>query len=484
MFQFTNIFKNYVYDARLLSFGRILIGLILFIDIIFRYQHLVPHYTNQGVLPVSVLKTYYPFYQYYFSIHNFVTSILLLKVLFFIHFVAVFFLIIGYKTRLFTIINFILLLSLHHRNPLILQGGDDLLRITLFYMIFLPWGRYYSLDAYLLAKQERIKNENPIEFSWIFVLFLINVAFVYLFSALLKTSDEWRKTGDAIYYALSLSTLRTPTGEIIYPHYKLLKITTYIVYYIQEILAPVLLIISFHRFIRNLSIVLIILLHLFIVSSLKVGIFPFIGISTALMLFLPKNLFNKKDDEHSPLVSLIISTKLKQSKWNFYFSMILFVLILRYNLATLPTHYFSISLVEDRLLNSIGLAQRWNMFSPGVKRYDGYLVLRGIKKDNSEWDIIHNTSNIHYEPTSQNKHFLCGDRWRKFLENYEQVHYNFIKPYFCYYLIRQWNNQHPENTIEALNILFVKKITLPNYKYKTEIENLCLCNPSFDNQLQ
>ena len=475
MFCFLNIFKNYVYDARLLSFGRILLGLILLIDLIFRYQHLIPHYTNQGVFPVNILKAYYPFYQYYFSIHNFITSILLLKVFFFIHFVAIFLLIIGYKTRLFTIINFILLLSLHHRNPLILQGGDDLLRITLFYMIFLPWGSYFSFDAYLLPKN---KNKKTFEFSWIFVLFLINIAFVYLFSALLKTSDEWRITGDAIYYALSLDTLKTPVGEWIYPHCTLLKIMTYFVYYIQEIIAPILLILSFNRFIRNLSVILIILLHLFIFSSLKVGIFPFIGISTALMLYLPKRPLNKT----IPLTTFIYNNK--QSRWLCYFSIILFVLILRYNLATLNTPYFSITLFEDRLLNSIGLAQRWNMFSPGVKRYDGYLVLRGIKKNNTEWDIIHNTSKIHYEPTSQNKHYLCGDRWRKFLENYEQVQYNFIKPYFCYYLIHQWNTQHPENPIEALNILFVKKETLPNYRYKTKIENLCLCNPSFDNQFQ
>ncbi|MCX7728470.1 MAG: HTTM domain-containing protein [Bacteroidia bacterium] len=459
--------KNYSYNPVFLSIGRIFTALIILIDLYYRFQNLEAHYTSKGVLPSFIIKNYYPFYQYYFSIHTFFDSLLAQKIIFITHFIAAFMLLLGFKTRLFTVINFLLLLSLHHRNPVILQGGDDLLRITLFYMIFLPWGEYYSLDKKFSFNKGNQTKTNDTVFSWMYVVFLINVAFVYLFSALLKTSEEWRINGNAIYYALSLDTLRTSFGTFLYPYYPVLKILSYIVYYIFEIIVPVLLILSPSVHIRNIAVVLIIVLHTFIILSLKVGIFPYVGICTAFMLLN----INKYP----------ASRALQFQQNEFYFAIIIFILILRYNLATLNNHWFSITLLEDRVLNSIGLSQRWNMFSPGVKKYDGWLVLRGIKKDNSEWDLIHNTPKIHYEKTEKNFNFLKGDRWRKFLENYEQVQYNFLKPYFCYYLISNWNTNHPNDSIETLNILYVKKTNLPNYKYKTEIENLCLCNPKIDN---
>ncbi len=463
---FQNFYSRYSYSPVVLSIGRIFIACIILIDLYTRYQNFEAHYTNAGVLPTQVIKTYYPFYQYYFSLHNLLDTDFQQRILFLIHFLIALCLLIGYKTSLFTLLNYIFLLSLHHRNPMILQGGDDLLRITLFYMIFLPWNKFYSIDAYLSRKKSQNQNITINEFSWMYIVFYFNVALVYLFSAMLKTSEEWRQTGEAIYYALSLDTLRYGLGHWTYTKFTLMKFGTFFVFYILEILAPILLILSFNSLIRNIGAFLIIFLHLFILTHLRVGVFPFIGIATALMVL---------DIRSHNIVKM-----LRFSKPSFYFSMIIFILILRYNLATLNTKYFNITLLEDRLLNSIGLSQRWNMFSPGVKRYEGYLILRGIRKDNTEWDIIHNTPQIHYEKTQQNFQYLKGDRWRKFLENYEQRHYNFVKTYFCYFIIRQWNQQHPNNTIEALNILFMKKTTLPNYKYKTELENLCLCNSRFE----
>ena len=464
------LYSRYSYNAPLLSMGRLFIAGILLSDLIFRFQYLEAHYSNEGVLPTPVIKTYYPFYQYYLSLHNIFDSLYSIKFLFIIHIMASLSLFIGYYTRFFTLLNFVLLLSLHRRNPVILQGGDDLLRITLFYMIFLPWGKFYSVDSWLEKKNKSPSPTNITRFSWFYLVFLFNIAFVYFFSALLKTSDEWRLTGDALYYALSLETLRTEAGNWIYPYYGLLKVGTFFVYYIQEILAPILLVLPFPKW-RNLALLLIILFHSLNLIFLKVGLFPFVGMSTAVMLF-------HRSPAHGAL-----SFSVSFSKKEFFAALLIFFLILRYHLATLNTPFFSITRMEDRLLNIAGLAQRWNMFSPGVKRYEGWLILRGIRKDHTEWDLIFNTPTIHYEKADKNMFYLRGDRWRKFLENYEQTTYNFIKPYFCYYLIKNWNIHHPHHPIEALNILYMKKETLSNYQFKTELENLCLCNPQVDKKV-
>ena len=53
----------------------------------------------------------------------------------------------GIRPWLSTLVSFLLLASLHNRNPLVLQGGDNLLLLLLFWGLFLPWGARLSLAA-------------------------------------------------------------------------------------------------------------------------------------------------------------------------------------------------------------------------------------------------------------------------------------------------------------------------------------------------
>ena len=56
---------------------------------------------------------------------------------------------IGYRARLATIACWFLVMSIHNRNPMILSAGDILLRLLLFWAMFLPLGARYSVDAAL-----------------------------------------------------------------------------------------------------------------------------------------------------------------------------------------------------------------------------------------------------------------------------------------------------------------------------------------------
>src|SRR5207342_1437647 len=102
------------------------------------------HYANSGVLPLSVLFEH-NWNPYFFSFHT-ASGLWHVQALYFL-LAAIFAgcILLGYKTRLTTLLSWVFLLSLQNRNPLILQGGDDLLRMLLFWGIFLPWHKYYSL---------------------------------------------------------------------------------------------------------------------------------------------------------------------------------------------------------------------------------------------------------------------------------------------------------------------------------------------------
>jgi hypothetical protein len=61
-----------------------------------------------------------------------------LTFMFMIHIIAGILLAIGYRTRLMTIVNFVLITSLQARNILVLHGGDVLMKLLCFWAMFLP----------------------------------------------------------------------------------------------------------------------------------------------------------------------------------------------------------------------------------------------------------------------------------------------------------------------------------------------------------
>jgi len=117
--------------------------------------------------------------------------------------------ILGYRTRVMVVVLWMLLVSVHVRNPLVLSEADVFLRVLLFWGMFLPLGTVWSLDK-RLAKDPTPPN------SWFTSMataaLFIQIALVYFFTALLKVGDDWRTDFTAIWYALGAQHLTTPFG--------------------------------------------------------------------------------------------------------------------------------------------------------------------------------------------------------------------------------------------------------------------------------
>ena len=136
--------NSYSLDLRALACMRIGIALIILIDLIIRSLSIIAFFTDEGILPLSILKLY-NWNEMYFSFHALNGELWWQIILFILNAVCAFVLLIGYRTRIFTFICWVFLVSLQNRNPFILQGGDDLLRLALLWGIFLPWGERYSI---------------------------------------------------------------------------------------------------------------------------------------------------------------------------------------------------------------------------------------------------------------------------------------------------------------------------------------------------
>ncbi|MDQ3289744.1 MAG: HTTM domain-containing protein, partial [Bacteroidota bacterium] len=274
--------KVFTVDVRALALMRIGVGFVLLVDLGIRATDLEAHYANMGILPLYVLfqNAWDP---YFISIHTISGLWQVQAVLFLIAAIFAFLLLIGYRTRLVTIVSWFFLLSVQNRNLLIGQAGDDLLRMILFWAMFLPWGRFYSLDA----KRANDPNRSHLHFSPASAAYVVQIMLVYVCTALLKNSPEWHTTGQALYYALSLDQVLLPGGKLLYPHPDLLQFLTLSTYYIELYLPLALLIPVYTSFFRLLVVGVLTGFHLGISVTLFVGLFYLINWVSFLGLLPP-----------------------------------------------------------------------------------------------------------------------------------------------------------------------------------------------------
>ncbi len=188
----------------------------------------------------------------------------------------------GYQTRMVTIIAWILSFSLKTRASTFNSLADVQLVVVLFWAMFLPLGARFSIDQ-ALNKHKPSSNQYV---SIACLAFLLNVFYVYFMGALEKYHPIWREDFSAIYYALQSVQTTTPLAPIILKLGDGLKPMSALVYYL-ELVGPFLLFISWKKQLARLIIVvLLIVQHLGIALCLSLGIFPWVSIA-ALVALLP-----------------------------------------------------------------------------------------------------------------------------------------------------------------------------------------------------
>jgi hypothetical protein len=190
---------------------------------------------------------------------------------------------VGYRTRLMCILVWVLVMSIQWRNYLVGYSADELLRLLLFWSMFLPLGACWSVDRLRGAVPEPPSTR---VLSMATAGLFLQIAFVYWFTALLKSGAEWRVDGTALYYALSAKQLGTPIGAYLLQFPDLLKVLTFGTLAI-EIVAPLLLFSPFFTVpARIAGIIGVVGLHIGISMTLAVGFFPWIG-AACMVCFLP-----------------------------------------------------------------------------------------------------------------------------------------------------------------------------------------------------
>jgi len=264
---------------------RIGVGLIMIADILIRWPDVAWFMSDYGAYSVQASKAATSDYR--FSLYWIFDSLVWVHILFAAHLLVGFLLAIGSRTRLMTFAAFVLIASLHNRNPILLQGGDNLLLLLTFWALFLPWGERYSLDS--------VVTKTPVVEKTYFgvgsIALLVQIMSVYFFSAFLKNGAEWMVEGSAIYYALH----NDQVAHLLAPYWRdwhwLTVPLTHYVWWLELVgpiiaLSPIL-----NVYARSVAAFAFISLEIGFLLNLNVGLFPFISI-TSLLILIPSSIWD------------------------------------------------------------------------------------------------------------------------------------------------------------------------------------------------
>ena len=487
-----NLKNNFSVDLRSLAITRIVFSLLIFIDLLIRSQYLEEYFTDSGIMPLRALRVLYPS-NYQNSLHalsgdyTFELFLFLLAVLF------AFLLLIGLFTRIATILSWALLVSLNLRNPLILQGGDTLFKCLMFWAIFMPWGERFSVDSYLNKKSE----SKYFVFSIGAMAFIIQIMFLYFFSATLKKGKLWTEDYTAIYYALSIGHFNYFLGSYLYKFPYLMKFVTFFVYWL-EYLGPFLLLIPYKNgFFRYLFIILIGFFQIGLALTMRLGLFPWFAL-TAMLILLPSSFwgFFPRIEEKLNLIFSRLSNGLRsiygdideliyfKIKWpkriNVFISIFIAVLIIYVLLWNIRNTYelrFEFVNNISNIGNTLQINQKWNMFAPQPYRNDGWFVIVGHLENGKLVDVFRNGKKVIWDPPLNRNADYPSYRWRKFMRNVSKKKNIRYRKYYAKYVCNKWNESGDMPKLIDINVYFVIERNLPDYKVKKpKIKNLYAYN--------
>jgi predicted DCC family thiol-disulfide oxidoreductase YuxK len=272
--------RTFEIDLRGLALLRVLLALILLADLAIRGGDLVAHYADAGAVPRSLVAA--DASDWRLSLHMLSGAAAWQVTLFALAGLAALALLVGYRTRTATFVSWLLLLSLHNRNPLVLHGGDNLLLLLLLWALFLPLGARASVDAALDRSPPGPQRLCSIATAAI----LIQAMSVYFFSALLKSAPDWTSDYTAVYYAFHIDQIATPVAAWLRQFPTLMQGLTVYVWWL-ELLGPLLMFSPFLRVpLRAVLVVLFVTMELGFMACLQIGLFPVISIAS-ILLFVP-----------------------------------------------------------------------------------------------------------------------------------------------------------------------------------------------------
>lgn len=278
-------------DLRSLALARVAVGIVLIIDWFYRFTNAFDFYTDAGLVPRGQAITNYT-NPYYFSFLFTAGKPIYIYVIFLIGLLCYLGFTFGYKTKINNILSWMFFVSLSARTAVVSHAGDDLIRLCLFWFIFLPSHKSFSIDSAMENlnenKTEPIAPENRSVLSIASIAIVLQLVVMYVFTAVLKIHPIWNSEASAIYYALELDQFLTWFGVIFrnLPFWLLQFMTR--VTFVAELIVPLFVFMPWkNSFFRSVAIATFVSFHFGLFSVFNLGNFPWMCMAYWLILTPP-----------------------------------------------------------------------------------------------------------------------------------------------------------------------------------------------------
>lgn len=451
-------------DLRSVGLFRIALGSLVVSDVYHRALHMTAHYTDLGFMPRDKLLGGWSNALFY-SFHNWGGDLTSQTILFVLSGIFGLMLLVGYKTRLACIMTYLLMASVQGRNYLILQGGDDLLRVMTFWSMFVPLGARFSIDAALAAPSKAPKRIFSIASTTLAVQLLV----MYAVSGILKRGPTWHRDGSAIHLALHHQAFATPFGQIFRElPAPVLQGMTWSVYYL-ELLGPLLFFLPYKNHLaRTLQAFLFIGFHFGLFLTMELGHFPWVAMGAWLMMFPswfwdePVNKLLIKLDVKARLVGTVRRVRSFIVERRHWFRVrvprprrirpslpasvaaLLLAIYAGYGTVFAAINKGNVEGKQFDPLLMLRLYANWGMFAPNPPSDSGWFIIAGRQKNGQEIDVWNDVSPVNWEKPELPSATYRTQRWRKFLDNIINPRHAVVRPYFLKWVCRDWNENHDE----------------------------------------
>jgi hypothetical protein len=292
---------RYMYvDPRTLGVLRIVIGFFLAADCVRHWVEARRYYSNEGVLS-NHWQLFRPVSDYNFSLFHAFSSPTEVHVAFALSFVCYLLMMVGFKSRLMTILSLVWVSSMDNRLVLVENGGYIVVNLITFWLCWLPSGQRFSVDSWRRSWRARREGSvadlnAPDKSAWLteprhslaaFIL-LVNFGTIYIFNVVNKYGSTWR-AGDTLHYVLHLD--RMVTGIAVWARELLpdpvLWTMTHMVLVAEATIVMTILWPTNRRWSRPLAMLLVFGLHFALGVMMRLGPFSWFMIGWSLALLMP-----------------------------------------------------------------------------------------------------------------------------------------------------------------------------------------------------
>jgi hypothetical protein len=455
-------------DPRSLALFRMAMGALLLVELAVRASDLSAMYTDEGMFPrAEICRRATTIWNW--SFHFGSGSWGYQAMLFGLAAALALALLAGFETRLAVIGSWLMLVSIHHRVPPILSGAENLLRMLLFWAMFLPLARAWSVDSWLNKRGGRAARQGGNEpvLSIASAAILLQMGLMYFFSAIYKSNVVWFH-GEALAGILAHDFYASPPAAYLLQFPRLLSAMTWGTLAL-EWAAPVLL--FFPRstaWVRVGMVAALAAMHIGIGICLEVGMFSYVSLA-GLTLFLPKEFWNSRAlarflPRPEGVAQPAETHRYIKKRPPLYYAtqgvcLMVLIYVFAVNINSFPSHPLA-PLTPERwrpLTRGLGLTQSWGMFE-SIPSKDGWYVAGAKLNDGSEVDLLRNGAAVDWKkpkfPAGLYPNYFWQKLFREMAYDDEQGFQTLRAP-VAEFLCRDWNARNsPEKRIAEFKLIY------------------------------